>query len=112
MDEEVNWMKWANVNGKIDIYRLSGSVSDLLIEMNHQWSKFIMHSNITNAQFEYIRNLKQSLASDTALVHMDFAENYALEVQNEVMSKHWSTKQAALFPIQIRTNSEVRLLLN
>ncbi|CAF4972949.1 unnamed protein product [Rotaria magnacalcarata] len=107
LDEEVNWMKWANVNGKIDIHRLSGSVGDLLIEMEHQWSKFIMHSYITHAQFEHIRNLKQSLASDSALVHMDFAENYALEVQNEVMSKHWSTKQAALFTIQIRTNNEI-----
>ncbi|CAF4418523.1 unnamed protein product [Rotaria magnacalcarata] len=107
LDEEVNWMKWANVNGKIDIHRLSGSVGDLLIEMDHQWSKFIMHSYITHAQFEHIRNLKQSLASDSALVHMDFAENYALEVQNEVMSKHWSTKQAALFTIQIRTNNEI-----
>ncbi|CAF4530348.1 unnamed protein product, partial [Rotaria sp. Silwood2] len=74
--EEVNWMKWANLNGKTDIHRLRGSVSDLLMEMDHQWSKFITHSYITNAQFDYIRNLKQSLPPDTALVHMDFAENY------------------------------------
>ena len=75
-EEEVNWMKWANLNGKVDIHRLSGSVNDLLTEMDHQWSKFIMHCYITNAQFEYIQNLKESLPFDTALVHMDFAENY------------------------------------
>ncbi|CAF4952610.1 unnamed protein product, partial [Rotaria socialis] len=98
--------KWINLNGKTDIHRLGGSVSDLLMEMDHQWSKFIIHSYITKAQFDYIRNLKQSLPPDTALIHMDFAENYALEVQNEVMSKHWSTAQAALFTIQIRTKTE------
>ncbi|CAF4054587.1 unnamed protein product, partial [Rotaria magnacalcarata] len=107
LEEEVNWMKWINLNGKTDIHRLGGSVSDLLMEMDHQWSKFIIHSYITNAQFDYIRNLKQSLPPDTALIHMDFAENYALEVQNEVMSKHWSTAQAALFTIQIRTKIEI-----
>ena len=74
--EEVNWMKWANLNGKVDIYRLIGSVDDLLIEMDRQWSKFIIHCYIINAQFEYIRNLKELLPFDTALVHMDFAENY------------------------------------
>ncbi|CAF3155634.1 unnamed protein product [Rotaria socialis] len=107
LEEEVNWMKWINLNGKTDIHRLGGSVSDLLMEMDHQWSKFIIHSYITKAQFDYIRNLKQSLPPDTALIHMDFAENYALEVQNEVMSKHWSTAQAALFTIQIRTKTEI-----
>lgn len=76
MEEEVNWMKWANLNGKIDVHRLSGSLNDLLIEMDHQWSKFIMHCYITSAQFDYIRNLKESLPSHTALVQMDFAENY------------------------------------
>ncbi|CAF4553222.1 unnamed protein product, partial [Rotaria socialis] len=76
LEEEVNWMKWVNLNGKTDIHRLGGSVSDLLMEMDHQWSKFIIHSYITNAQFDYIRNLKQSLPPDTALIHMGFSENY------------------------------------
>ncbi|CAF4861740.1 unnamed protein product [Rotaria socialis] len=80
LEEEVNWMKWVNLNGKTDIHRLGGSVSDLLMEMDHQWSKFIIHSYITNAQFDYIRNLKQSLPPDTALIHMDFSENYIVNI--------------------------------
>ncbi|CAF1553570.1 unnamed protein product, partial [Didymodactylos carnosus] len=34
---------------------------------NHRWSKFITHSYITNAQFDFIGQLKESLASDTAI---------------------------------------------
>jgi hypothetical protein len=76
VDEDVSWMKWAKLNGKLDIHRISGSIHDLLLEMDHQWLKFITHSYIKNAQFEYIKTLKESLPVDTVLVHMDFAENY------------------------------------
>jgi hypothetical protein len=76
LDEDVSWMKWAKLNGKLDIHRISGSVHDLLLEMDHQWLKFITHSYITNTQLEYIKQLKESLPVDTVLVNMDFAENY------------------------------------
>jgi hypothetical protein len=76
LDEDVSWMKWARLNGKLDIHRMNGSVRDFLLEVDHQWSKFVIHSYITTAQFEYISKLKESLAIDLALVQMDFAENY------------------------------------
>jgi hypothetical protein len=47
-----------------------------LLELDHQWLKFITHSYIKTAQFEYISQLKELLAIDIALVNMDFAENY------------------------------------
>ncbi|CAF3420055.1 unnamed protein product [Rotaria socialis] len=95
LEEEVNWMKWVNLNGKTDIHRLGGSVSDLLMEMDHQWSKFIIHSYITNAQFDYIRNLKQSLPPDTALIHMDFSENYTNQGKGPVDGLGAVVKSAA-----------------
>ena len=76
LDEDASRMKWAKFNGKLDIHRISGSVYNLLLEMDHQWLKYITHSCITNTQFEYIRKLKESLPVDIALMHIDFTENY------------------------------------
>jgi hypothetical protein len=76
LDEEVSWMKWQKMDDKFDIHRLTGTVSALLLEIDHQWPKFTTHSYITTSQFEYIKNLKETVAADTAIIHMDFSENY------------------------------------
>ncbi|CAF1585862.1 unnamed protein product, partial [Didymodactylos carnosus] len=103
LEEDTSWMKWTKMEDRVDIHRISGSIRALLFECDSQWLKFTTHSYITTTQFEYIKKIKESLDSESAICQMDFTENY---VQNEIMSKHWSTSQAALFTVQIKTKDQ------
>ena len=47
------------------------------------------HHYIMKSQSAYLRELKDSLGSHTAVVLLDFAENYSFLAQDVVQGHHW-----------------------
>lgn len=76
---------------------------DLMME---KIESLIPHSFITKAQNTYMKERKENLPFDEALVLMDFAENYNFVLQNEVQSYHWSHLSCSVHPVVIYTRSE------
>ena len=69
--------------------RASGSVNDLIDELDAQWSKFANHHFNNRQQIDYIKQIK--LGTDErrgVVIEMDFSENYHLIVQHEVQQAH------------------------
>ena len=59
------------------------------------------HSFISRAQSAYLKELKDTLGNNTAIVLVDFAEIYSFVIQDEVQGFHWNNVQATLHPIVI-----------
>ena len=61
-----------------------------------------MHSFIAKpakAQAAYLSQQKESLTRGTAVVLLDFAENYSFVVQDAVQGYYWDNSQATLHPL-------------
>ena len=48
-------------------------------------------------QFQELRHLKDCLPAGEAIIHEDFAENFQLKHQNEIMAAHWSNESVTIF---------------
>ena len=46
------------------------------------------HSYIAKQQSSYLRKLKENIAPNKAILLLDFAENFAFTVQDEIQSYH------------------------
>ena len=63
--------------------------------------KLTCHSYISRAQTSYLQKQKDILDNHSAIVLVDFSENYSFVVQDEVQAFHWNNVQATLHPIVI-----------
>lgn len=59
------------------------------------------HHFIAKAQATYLKQQKENLDDETAIVLMDFAENFSFVVQDEVQGFHWDHSQATLHPFAV-----------
>ena len=71
---------------------------DLLVE---KVDALTTHSFTAKAQAGYLKQQKAALAEDTAIVILDFAENYEYIIQHEVQSYHWSKDRCTIHPVSI-----------
>ena len=93
MDE---WSEWAKVRDKLHVMltTMFTFVADSLEELRP-------HSFISKAQSRYLNQLKENLASSSAIFLGDFAENVSLVVQDEIQSLHWNNTMCTLHPVVI-----------
>lgn len=75
--------------------------------------KLIPHSFVTKSQAKYLKEIKNKLKIDEAIVLIDFSENYSFVLQNEAQGYHWSS--CSLHPVVIytrRVNNEDLIVSN
>ena len=58
-------------------------------------------------QFQELRHLKDSLPAGEVIIHEDFAENFQLKHQNEIMAAQWSNESVTQ-SLQLLHNSETQ----
>ena len=77
---------------------MRGTIGDLLDECHSQLGRFKPHYYNIRHQYKFYRTLKRNMMSNECLMHIDFSENYACKMQNEVLSAHFgaSKKQTSL----------------
>ena len=61
----------------------------------------LAHSYISKAQSMYLMNQKESRASDTCIMMLDFAENYQYVLQDDIQSFHLNSSQCNIHPAVI-----------
>ena len=82
-----------------------------LDDLDEVWPQFLLHHYTTIQQRDYIQKIKEeSSEKGTAVVQIDFAENYDFISQNEIQSAHWGHEQATIFTIYIKMGSGHRNL--
>ena len=68
--------------------------------------KLTTHSFIAQSQAQYLKNRKDLLTFDTAIILGEFSENYSFVVQDEVQGYHWNKNQCTLHPVAVYTKGE------
>ena len=88
---------------RTELQRHATSVSTLLEKLDCIRNKFLIHYFVTIEQREYIKQIKlKSSEHGTAIVQLDFAENFCLFSQSAVQSSYYYNKQVAIFTVHIK----------
>ena len=65
------------------------TVTDLCDEIHSQMYKYLKHIYNMKTQTRTFREQKEKLTVGHIIIQTDFAENYSIKHQNEVMAAHW-----------------------
>lgn len=72
------------------------SLEVLMQEFDKELRKCLPHIFNISHQFMKIRELKEKLTDQDALLHVDFSENYICKYENEIQSMHFGASQKQL----------------
>ena len=96
---------------RTEMQRHTTSVISSLEKFDSLWSQFLIHHFYTIEQREYIKKIKEdSSEMGTAVVQLDFAENFTLFSQAAVQSSYWSQKQVTIFTAFIKWVQVIKTL--
>ena len=73
--------------------------SDFLDIFIHSLNCFRGHVFRANHQYAQLRQLKKTLPENEMILWLDFAENYAIKYEDEIMSYHWTQRQITVHPV-------------
>jgi len=69
----------------------TGTVNQLIEEFSSELQKACRHFFNVYHQYKTLRKLRQNLANDEIVVHMDFSENWSCKYQSEIQCIHFGT---------------------
>ena len=118
-DQQTSWMQWRNSlveyekggtthhTKKVVKEKVGGPVRSLLESLQEALPKYLAHRYRVYHQYTVLRSLKDNLPENSALVHVDFSENYTCKYAKEITQHRMfrqpsmtelSTRQLALSP--------------
>lgn len=96
-NQEVTWKQWQRVNKKPILSKVTGSLKEIVSEIEDMLPFFKKHSYIKNVQAVEFEKKKLNVNAKECVLQVDFAENYSLVSQDEIQSAHWSYEQVTIF---------------
>ena len=96
----VTWFVWKNdKDGRLCKTVEEGTSGDLVTYIVAIFPHFIEHCYVKRQQAAAHKQQREEILSsaDSALVQIDFSENYTCVQQDEIQSAHWQQKQVSLF---------------
>lgn len=92
-----------NVWDKNDIITKVESHEDFVCNFKAYLPKFLAHEYLYTKQRDYVHELKNGLmdGGSTAMLTVDFGENYSFVVQNATQGFHWNNRQATICPFVV-----------
>ena len=99
-DKVVTYWKWTSEYKKEQVETTFRNAKK---KLEKQLGNMKRHSFIAREQLRQIRAAKQQLVDSHVVMQEDFAENFNLKRQNEVMSAHWVSNSVTLFTAVIST---------
>ena len=100
LDDIINYKRWTH-DGQSKLQSVCETVADFITSLCTSADKTMDHHFTAKAQSSYLRHLKECLPVGTAVVLLDFAENYSFICQDAVQGFHWETSQATLHPFVV-----------
>lgn len=73
-----------------------GTISDICSLLKTKMVEFMIHLNRIRHQYKSVKKLKENLAPNEIIVHVDFAENYNCKYAKEVQSVHFGASRAQI----------------
>lgn len=66
-------------------------------ELQAQLNTFTRHVYNASKQYSELQHLKEHLLDNEIIMHIDFAENYAIKHDREIMSAHWASETVTIY---------------
>jgi hypothetical protein len=102
-DDTVKFSQWVSTD-RTELVSLQKNRDEYINDLIESLlQKLHPHFFIAKAQATYLQQQKESLDEETAIVLMDFAENFSFVIQDEVQGFHWDHSQATLHPFAVYT---------
>ncbi|KAK2722989.1 hypothetical protein QYM36_003252, partial [Artemia franciscana] len=98
LEEEIILSQWVNTD-RTEMVKQSISVESCISLLSKSVENLIPHSYITKSQSKTFKKLKEDPPLNTAIVVMDFSENYSYTIQNEILSYHWNRGGCTIHPV-------------
>ena len=98
LNEEISFNQWVSV----DRTELISQTLNILEYVNLVVSKLTLltpHHYIAHAQSSYLKQRKDAMDENTAIVLKDFSENYSFHVQDEAQGYHWTHQSCTVHPV-------------
>jgi hypothetical protein len=93
----VSYYQWNTIDKHVQKSQIVSTIGEATEELKRQLMPFATHVYNAKRQHAELRKIKETLLPNEVILQMDFAENYALKQQNEVMSAHWHTNQVTIY---------------
>ena len=78
-------------------------MGSLIVAFSTELKSYAKHIFMANWQRSQFNNLKDNLPDNTALLVLDFAENYTCHYQNQVQAAYYDLHQVTIHPVVIYT---------
>ena len=73
-------------------------------------NQLLLHHYSSRQQSEYLKQCKNVLEGNPAIILLDFIENYSFVVQDQVQSNYWTKQSCTLHPVVIYYKNQVQIL--
>ena len=100
VDDVVSYKQWVHTD-RTTLVSVQSPLHEFIDVVCSSFDHLRHHHFIMKAQASFLRSLKDGLAPDTAIILLDFAENYSFIVQDAVQGHHWDNSQATLHPFAV-----------
>ncbi|GBO38985.1 hypothetical protein AVEN_92945-1 [Araneus ventricosus] len=113
-EDIVEYSQWV-LTDQTEMIRCLSSVSEFIDKLIEKLNKLIPQSYIAKSQasFFFFFNLKGMASSNTAVISMEFSENYAFTIQDEAQGYRWTSDSCTIHPVMVHcknTNHEKLIL--
>ena len=113
-NEHLAYMVWKKVpveinsktKEKMKIVNVKTTKEDFLALMKEEIVEFKDHAGRVKNQYNQVKQLKEILPSNHAMVQMDFAEDYKCQSQDEIQSAYRNATQVTLHPTVVYYKEE------
>jgi len=105
---EVSYRKWTK-GSIIKKELIETDIAEAKQDLYMQMEPFARHVYNLKRQHRELQYLKEHLENASIIVQEDFAENYTLRQQNEIMAAHWAPQQVTVFTAIIYYKSDGEL---
>ena len=110
-DDIIVYSQWMATD-RAEIIERRSTIEDFIDELAYKLEKLAPHDYIAHSQNAYLKNLKLNLDSETAIIILDFSENYHSIVQDSSQQFYFDGNQATVHPFAIyyKDNDELKHL--
>ena len=108
-DDTVTYKQWVDTD-RTTLICVEHEVHEFKDLVVRSYDELRKHQYIMKSQSADLRELKDSLRSHTAVILLDFDENYSFLVKDAVQGHHWDNSQATIHPFVIyyKQNGELK----
>lgn len=96
-EDEVKYLSWKKIEKRITKATLAVTFEDAVVAMKEQVKVLKEHIYVKRVQNEAYNYHKDGLKNNDLIVHVDFAENYRNDQQNEIQSAYFGHQSFSLF---------------